>query len=1003
MPEDVFLSSYTKLNREQKKAVDAIEGPVMVIAGPGTGKTSILTLRIANILRKTDTPPNGVLALTFTESAVHSMRKKLFEYIGASTYRVHLYTFHGFAQEIITRYPEYFPRIIGGIIATDSERYEIIEQALTKGEFAIIRPFGEPFFYVRKALGAIQDIKREGVTPEDFFNLLLKEEARILSSADLYHEKGRSKGLMKREHKEALKNNAKNKELGTLYASYEGLLKDRKLYDYDDMLLELVRALKEEEELLRTLQEEYLYILADEHQDANNSQNAILELLSDYRETRNLFIVGDEKQAIYRFQGASLENFLYFKKKFQDAEVIFLDHNYRSTQNILDATHALMTATSKEEIPRPRLLRASSENLEERLIHTLAFTSESDELLGLAHRLKEKIRQGVPPENIAVLVRTNREIDILGRTFSGFGIPHTLFTDDDVLTDRDISKLLILLRAIVYPENDVLVGSMFLIDFLGLNPIDAVKLNREAYEKRLPPLEILATESLRSELFLPEKVSELHRKFLSWMKTSHNESVVDTFLKVIKETQFQEYLLTRKESLEKIEKLTKLYDEVKAFLSTHKGAKLKDFIESIDTLIRHGTPISFSRRSLGQRGVSVMTAHKSKGMEWQYVYITNATDGVWGNRRKMAGFHLPYPLGSYEEEESNQDERRLFYVALTRAKEHVFISHARTDSSGKERLVSLFVTELPESLTHPIQGEGYLASLTLIHDLKEESSPLRTLWDRKYLLQLFVDQGLNATALNSYLLCPWRYFFKNLVRLPDIPEKYLHFGNAVHASLKMFADTMREGREPKIKEVLEVFEGFLNRMPLSKRDLADSLKKGRTILPKYIESRKKDWHKETITEFSIRGVSVPLSQGGQVLLRGRIDKLELLPDGRVSVVDYKTGGRKTRNDILGQTKSSTGDMKRQLDFYRLLLELYDNGKYEMATGVIDFIEPDEKDRFFREHFEITHDDAELIGKEIIRVAEEIMSFSFWDRTCPDRDCSYCELRRVLIDPVAEGE
>ncbi len=997
MQEDYFLKSYTHLNSEQKKAVDTIEGPVMVIAGPGTGKTSILTLRIANILRKTDTPPNGILALTFTESAVHSMRKKLVEYIGVAAYRVHLHTFHGFAQEIITRYPEYFPRIIGGIIATDSERYEIIEQALSQGDFDIIRPFGEPFFYVRKALGAIQDIKRDGITPEDFEKMLIEEEKRILGQEDLYHEKGRSKGSMKREYKEALKNNLKNRELKELYKTYETLLKEKKLYDYDDMLLELVRALRDEEELLRTLQEEYLYILADEHQDANNSQNAILELLSDYRDTRNLFIVGDEKQAIYRFQGASLENFLYFKKKFEDAEVIFLDHNYRSTQSVLDVAHTLMGSKEGQEIKRPRLKRATREDFPERPIEIFHFTKDTDELLGTGYHIKKQIEEGILPEDIAVLVRTNREIESVGRALQGLGIPHTLFTDDDVLADHDIAKFLILLRAIVYPDRDDFVGAMFLIDFLGLDPIDAISLNREAFERRVSPLEILANKTFREKLFSPEKVSHLHERFLAWVKIAHNESVVDAFLKIIKDAELQEYLLTRKASLEKIEKLTKLYDEVKAFLSTHKGAKLKDFILSLDTLIRHGTPISFSRRSLGSSGVSVMTAHKSKGLEWRSVYVLNVVDGVWGNRRRVAGFHLPYPLGSNDESEENEDERRLFYVVLTRAKERVFISYSSLDGGGKERLISEFASELPQELILNIQGETFTPSLGLTHALREEVSPVRTIWDRDHLRALFKEQGLNATALNSYLDCPWRYFFKSLVRLPDIPEKYLHFGNAIHASLKMFADKKREGENPEIEEVLQVFDKFLERMPLSKRDFKDSLKKGREILPKYIENRSGDWHKESITEFSVSGVSVPLPNGENVLLRGRIDKIELLPDGTVNVVDYKTGGRKTRNEILGLTKNSNGDMKRQLDFYRLLLELHDNGKYEMVTGTIDFIEPDEKGRFSREQFDETSLEAQAVREEVVRVAGEISTFSFWNQTsCGDRDCYYCRLRQTLL-------
>lgn len=995
MTEESFQKAYSNLNTEQKRAVDSIEGPVMVIAGPGTGKTSVLTLRIANILKKTDTPPNGILALTFTESAVHSMRRKLFDYIGPSAYRVNLHTFHGFAQEIITRYPEYFPRIIGGVIATDSERFEILEQALKEGNFEIIRPFGDPFFYVRKALSVIQDIKRDGIDSTSFKKIVTNEEKDILAQTDLYHEKGRSKGLMKRSYVDALKNNKKNQELANLYSLYEDSLKKRSLYDYDDLLLELVSALRKDEELKLTLQEEYLYILADEHQDANNSQNAILELLSDYRDTRNLFIVGDEKQAIYRFQGASLENFLYFQKKFNDAEVVFLDHNYRSSQTILDTSHALMEG-GDTPLPRPRLKRGTKEGVDERPVMLTKFLNQKDELLGVAQSVLEHIESGVRPEDIAILVRTNKEIESIGRALSGFSVPHTLFTDDDVLSDPDISKFLILLRAIVYPDNDLYVGSMFLIDFLGLNPIDAISLNRMAFEIRKTPLQVLNDAHVHQDLSMPESVARLSHLFLNWIKIAHNESAVDAFLKIIDESNFQEHLLNRRGSLEKIEKLTKLYDEIKIFLSTHKDAKLIDFIDSIDTLIRHGTPISFSRKSLGFHGVSVMTAHKSKGLEWHSVFVPNAVDMVWGNRRRVAGFRLPHPLGSNDESSDNDDERRLFYVALTRAKQYVAISYASIDDLGREKLVSQFVTELPENFLIQKEGKVFSSSEELKRALTQQKSEEKTLWDKEYLKNLFEEQGLNPTALNNYLRCPWNYFFKNLIRLPDIPEKYLHFGNAIHAGLKMYADQRREGHDPDPQEVFSVFERFLARMPLSVKDLADSAKKGALVIPQYIERYHREWHKETITEFSITGVSLPLVSGREVLLRGRIDKIELLNDGTVNVVDYKTGSRKTRNEILGKTKNSNGDMKRQLDFYKLLLDLHDNGKFPMVSGDIDFVEPDKNGKFYKEHFEITSQDKDELVDVIVNVAEEISNFSFWSSVCDDPQCRFCNLKKTLI-------
>ncbi len=994
MSEDTFSKRYNDLNIEQKRAVDAIEGPVMVIAGPGTGKTSILTLRIANILRKTDTPANGILALTFTESGVHSMRRKLVEYLGSQAYRVHIYTFHGFAQEIISRYPEYFPRIIGGVIVSDSERYRILEEALFEGDYEIIRPFGKPSLYVRKALSAIQDLKRDGVSPEEFLSLLKEEEGEILSRDDLKHDKGRFKGNMKREYVDLLRNNAKNRELVALFAEYEKSLAKNNFYDYEDMLLELVRALKENSDLLLSLQEEYLYILADEHQDANNSQNAILELISDYRDTRNLFIVGDEKQAIYRFQGASLENFLYFQNKYPDAQVIFLDSNYRSTQNILDASHKLMVTDGSDIKLRPRL-NSSRKVFENRPITLISFTTIEDEMEGIAENIKQTIESGVPAEEIAVLVRTNAETSLVGRALQGFSVQHTIFADDNVLKDPDIAKLLILFRAVVHPEEDVLIGKILFIDFLGLNPIDAVKINRTASERRVSPLDLLSVDGLIPGLNNPVAVKNLLSLFTNWMVRANNESVIDSFISIVSDTKFQEYLLNKQESIEKVEKLSKLYDEVKSFLTTHKDASLLDFMDSIDTLLRHGGVISFSRRILGARGVAVMTAHKSKGLEWQKVYIVNAGDKVWGNRRSIGGFKLPPPLGS-EDNEGNEDERRLFYVALTRAKEHVVISFSNIDANGKDRLVSQFVEDLPNDLLEKIEGNVFGGGDRLNRAQIEKKSDIRTIFDKEYLKEIFLDQGLNATALNNYFECPWKYFFKNLVRLPDVPAPYLHFGNATHSALKALADARREGRKFTEKDFVKVFREDLTGRPISKRDLAEAIKKGNKYLPVYFKERISNWHNDAFTEYPIVGVSILIENNINILLRGRLDKLELLGGNMVNVVDYKTGGYKTRNEILGQTRNSDGNIKRQLDFYRLLLELHDGGKYEMIKGTIDFIEPDEKGKIHTEVFEMNHNDAENVKKEVERIATEIINFSFWDKECADAKCDFCNLKRTLF-------
>ena len=429
-----FKKYYDQLNPEQKSAVDAIEGPVMVIAGPGTGKTQILTLRIANILAKTDTPAEAILAVTFTEAGVIAMRKRLADIIGSQAYEVTITTFHGFAHSIIQKYPEDFPRIIGSANITEADQVRIMEEVIeeTKG-LKILRPFGDRFHYLSDVLHAIQTLKREGIDVDRLSSIVDSESKTFTSRDDLFHLKGAHKGKMKGEHKDLEKQIEKNRELAMLYETYQDALTEQKLYDFDDMIMEVLSALMTNEELQMMLQEQYQYILVDEHQDTNNAQNRILELLMSYHDNPNLFIVGDEKQAIFRFQGASLENFHYFKNKFPEAKLITLTRNYRSTQTVLDVARTNLIAKAGHPDAPIKILEAA--------------TSDS-ELYMIIHDIAQKIKSGTEASEIAVLYRTNRDALPLARMCEKLGVPYHIESDLDILADHDIRKLVLIFKSL---------------------------------------------------------------------------------------------------------------------------------------------------------------------------------------------------------------------------------------------------------------------------------------------------------------------------------------------------------------------------------------------------------------------------------------------------------------------------------------------------------------------------------------------------------------------------
>ncbi len=995
-----FDSLYKQLNRRQKEAVDAIDGPVMVIAGPGTGKTQILTLRIANILKKTDTAPENILALTFTESGVYSMRRRLTEIIGAGAYKVRINTFHGFCNDVIKQYPEEFPRIIGSTNASEIDQIRILEKIFDGTSLEKLRPYGEPYYYVRPVLGKIRELKRENISFKEFQKTTEKQSKEFTKIPDLYYEKGAYKGRMKGAYKDQEKNLEKNTELGLLYQKYEETLRKEKLYDYEDMILEVITTLKKNGDLLLRLQEEHQYILADEHQDANNAQNRVLELLSSFHASPNLFIVGDEKQAIFRFQGASLENFLYFRKLYPKALLISLEENYRSTQTILDASHSLISKNRVDDSKLRVKLKSSLLDVRHpvsdmRIVISEWSTAEL-EIAALVKDIQKKIKEGVAPESVAVLFRDNRDafpiIDALERT----DIPFALFSEQNILADSAIKNFLLFLRLIDDPTNRELLSEVLFLDFLNIPNLDVYKILRYAFSKKILLYDLLSGEEGLKEAGVknPLIVAGLFQKILGWSKLSRNTTLVGSFEIIVRESGFLDHLLKNQKSLEGLHKLDVAFQEVKKVAEAHKSAKLNDFISHLNILESYKVPIRAVERS-SRGGVRLMTAHRSKGQEFDYIYIVGVYDTHWGNKRDIQHFRSAGNLGS----QSIEDERRLFYVALTRAKKEVSTSYAREGLNGAPQLPSQFLEEIDKEFVE------ILDTKKLEESLKKETVKFAPkinvgidIKDKKYLHDIFLEQGLSVTALNNYLHCPWEFFFNNLIRLPIGETKHQLYGTAIHETLKSLFDAYKNERDMTKKNLLELFEHNLRRKPLMDGDFSDSLKKGKNALEGYYDFYKKSWNRNLITEFRIGGVFVPLNDSENLLLKGTLDKLELEEGNNVNVVDYKTAKPRSRNDIMGETKSSEGNYYRQLVFYKLLLDRYKEGgsRYVMSSGEIDFIEPNQNNKYQKERFVIKDEEVKELEELLKKVGNEILNVSYWNEKCDEKDCEFCRLRDLIV-------
>jgi DNA helicase-2/ATP-dependent DNA helicase PcrA len=963
-----FDEQYKLLNKEQKRAVDTIDGSVMVIAGPGTGKTTILTLRIANILKKTDTAPENILALTFTESGAYAMRKKLVNIIGTAGYKVNINTFHGFCNEIIKQYPERFPRIIGSKAISDIDQIALMEKIIESSDLKLLKPYGDVFFYVKPALGEIRNLKREAMGVEDFAKIIKKQEKDFEENPDKIHEKGAHKGKMKGEFIKIKDKIEKNKELLKLYDKYEKTLVKEKFYDFEDMIIEVIKTLKKDSDLLLILQENNQYIMADEHQDANNAQNAVLELLSNFHKNPNLFIVGDEKQAIFRFQGASIGNFLYFKKLYPEAVIINLEENYRSTQPILDASHSLILKNvMPKDFERVNLKSKSANKELVRIVETVNFDAEYDFLI---KDIQVKIKAGANPDEIAILYRDNKDAFPIARVFEKTNIPFRIESDDDILKDENIGKLLNIFESINNLSDEEKLAKVLFADFFKLNAIDIYK----AFDLRRKEKKVLID-------IVIEKFPEISKKLSSWASIAKNKTFIDLFEIIVRESGYLEFALSSADSLERMATLEAFFGELKKIAGARKEYFLKDFIEHLERVREHGI-LTKTGKGIEKKGVRLMTAHKSKGLEFDYVYIVGAYDGHWGNKARRTYFNTDIVAGSLTDGNID-DERRLFYVALTRARKEVTVTYAKENNDGRELLPTQFIGEISDEfkiIKSMKDDRGVGSSFKESIDHKNHK-----IVNKEYLQKLFLEQGLSVTALNNYLRCPWEYFFVSLIRLPKGQSKHQMYGTAVHETLKTFFDKYSKEEDLSKADLLELFEFNLNKTLLSTIDLKETLKKGKEALEGYFETYNGTWNRNLLTEYNIKGVHLDIGKF-DLILKGQLDKIEFLSEKEVNVVDYKTGKKKS---------DKKEDYHRQLVFYKILLNLDEKKKFVMKSGELDFVEPDDKGRYKKDLFEITDKEVDDVIKIIKEKALEIYNLEFWDKECGEKDCEFCKLGKEM--------
>src|SRR3989344_5672204 len=449
-----FEKQYKKLNKAQKEAVEATEGPVMVVAGPGTGKTQVLALRIAQILQKTDTKADGVLCLTFTNSAVEAMRQRLVRYIGQESDKVNIFTFHSFGLEIIKRYFHVLDLREAPKLLDESESAVFFDEIIEGEKWEYLRPRGDRARYFADLKSLASLLGRERISAGDFAVAVAKDIKDLSESEASRSTRGRSKGELKKEVQKEIEGLEKSREVARFLEIYESRKREKNMIDYDDVLENLVRIVEISEDAMSDIREQFLYVLVDEHQDSSRVQNEFLARTWGGLEEPNIFVVGDDRQLIYGFAGASIDHFTSFQKTFPGAKLIPLLQNYRSTQVILDAAHALLPSVLSAD-------KLVSQNAEVHPIQLIEMETPRAEILAAGGGLKEENAGGLDPNDCALLVPKNMQVRAALEMFHETGLPLALAESLYLFDQKEAHAFLRVLKIIAESDAPALARSFF--------------------------------------------------------------------------------------------------------------------------------------------------------------------------------------------------------------------------------------------------------------------------------------------------------------------------------------------------------------------------------------------------------------------------------------------------------------------------------------------------------------------------------------------------------------
>ena len=1031
-----FQEVYDALNPAQKKAVDQVEGCVMVVAGPGTGKTQVMGARVANILLKTDSQADNILCLTFTDAATVALRNRLFQIIGSSAHRVNIYTYHAFCNMVIQDNKDLF-----GVAdlqpLSDLERLEVLREIIDElpKEHVLKRYSGDIYYDQGRLEKLIGLMKKDDLTPQQVESLVKQYLIDIENSESFRYKRDSKygkKGELKREYHQEVERMNKLVAASALYQVYQKKLASRKRYDYNDMILWVLEAFEGESDLLVHYQERYHYFLVDEYQDTNGAQNELLYKLISYWENPNVFVVGDDDQSIYKFQGANVTNIQEFYERYQAyMNLVVLTENYRSTPEILAASNHLISQNTERLVGRvdglSKDIRSSHPEISklDRKVEVTSYPNTYQEIIDIAQQITREHQNGTPFKEMAILYRNHSQSVDLMDYFQAEGIPFNVALTQDVLLTPQIRQLMQLLSYLHLESQHLDSGQHLIYEILHFNTfqhLTAFELARMATafkkDRKMGWREQINAmlNHGKPDYMSGEAYAEL-KTFWSdveyWLKEMRNVSLQSLVEMIMAKGGFVQRALASSDNLFEVQCLKTFYNFLKEETARKPFATLGELLNSLELLQSNNLGLNLTKVIHGSDGVNLMTVHRSKGLEFDQVYLMGCVANKWEQDRQNLPFNLGRIIPGEDKMGLEEEGRRLFYVGMTRAKKRLHISYSQKSEADKPLNQSVFVVEVEESqrvLKNQVEVKDSSLLDFFAHSLHVEPKGFADLSGLDAIDHELENFRMSATNLNSYLKCPVAFFYQNIIRVPSAKSESMTYGSAVHYALEALFNAKNQspdGQFPPATFLVDRFKASLlqHQESFTKTSLNRRMEAAEIQLPKYHAHYLQDWEQieKVETEVSFKNTEVD-----GVPIRGQIDKIEW-KGTYANVVDYKTGkyanakgkingpvpkeklkdGEQDHNKIYG------GDYWRQIVFYKILLDQDTARQAQVSTGDLDFVEAD-GEGFHKVRIRILPEDVEVVRHQIKTAYAAIKQKAF-DQGCEKDDCQWCQFNKHYLN------